>query len=87
LDSLFATKDEAQDIIQDMLSEHEDTLVPTQAPRSIFAVVEYNGYVIYKSTLVSQLNSNPFLSKVRLTQVKTPFILTTTMIMYQLRFL
>jgi hypothetical protein len=35
------------------------------------AIVEFEGQKIYKSTLVSQLNSNPFLSKDRLARVKT----------------
>jgi hypothetical protein len=33
------------------------------------ATVQYSGHKIYKSTLVSQLNGNPFLSKDRLTRV------------------
>jgi len=34
------------------------------------AFVEFDGERIFKSTLVVQLNSNPFLSKDRLTRVK-----------------
>jgi len=36
----------------------------------VIPFVEYNGHKIYKSTLVSQLNANPILSKDRLTRVK-----------------
>lgn len=40
---------------------HAQTIVPT---------VEYGGKTIYKSTLVSELNGNPYLSKDRLTRVR-----------------
>ena len=36
----------------------------------IQSVVQYNGQTIYKSTLVADLNGNPFLSKDRLTRIK-----------------
>jgi len=36
----------------------------------VIPFVKCVGYNIYKSTLVSQLNANPFLSKDRLTRVK-----------------
>jgi hypothetical protein len=39
---------------------------PVVARPKISPVVEFNGHHIYKATLVSQLNANPFLSKDRL---------------------
>ena len=56
-----------------------DSAKPSSAPMSsaystsvikIEPVVEYMGRAIYKSTLVSELNGNPFLSKDRLTRIK-----------------
>jgi hypothetical protein len=38
---------------------------------NVFATLRFESNIIYKSTLVSQLNVNPFLSKDRLTRVKS----------------
>lgn len=61
---------EVRDAIADMLNTHEEQVIAVAAPPSIVPVVEFGGHFIYKSTLVSQLNGNPFLSKDRLTRVK-----------------
>ena len=63
----------------DALSELMDAVEPP-APsltnsgathaQSIVPTVEYGGKTIYKSTLVSELNGNPYLSKDRLTRVR-----------------
>lgn len=59
-----------RDAIADMLNTHEEQVTAVAAPSIIKPVVEFCGHFIYKSTLVSQLNGNPFLSKYILTRVK-----------------
>lgn len=63
-------EDETRDAISDVLSAHEPQVSTRVAPSKVLPIVEYVGYVILKSTLVSQLNGNPFLSKDHLTRVK-----------------
>jgi hypothetical protein len=52
----------------------------------VLAVVEYSGHPIYKSTLVSQLNGNPFLSKDQLIGSNILSILIIAMITLLLLF-
>lgn len=61
---------ETRDVLAEMLSTHENQVVSELAPLRVIPVVEYGGHQILKSTLVSQLNANPFLSKDRLTRVR-----------------
>lgn len=73
-DDLRVAEEECRDAISQML----DSASPTEPvvtncsteDRKVWPVVEYMGKPIYKSTLVSELNGNPFLSKDRLTQIK-----------------
>ncbi len=50
------------DAILDMLNEFEGQfLIDDRSQNAICLIVEYEGNKIYKSTLVSQFNENPFL--------------------------
>jgi hypothetical protein len=58
-------------VILDMLNEIENQcLVDGGCENAFCPIVKYQGNKIYKFTLVSQLNANPFLSKDRLTCVR-----------------
>ena len=61
---------EVRDALSNMLSSHEPQVTTVMAPPRITPTVAFSGHTIYKSTLASQLNGNPFLSKDRLTRVK-----------------
>jgi hypothetical protein len=62
-----------------LLDKHENVQMPSQCNvKSIMTYVEGGGRVgceIFKSTLVSQLNGNPTLSKDRLIQTKKGYYL------------
>ena len=74
LDSLPFLEDETRDALSDILNGVEDHFEPIATPPTkILLYVEYEGNQIFKSTLVSQLNGNPFLSKDRLIRVKNSF--------------
>lgn len=64
--NLLVVEFETQDAISEMLNLEE----PQISTDKVIPFVNYDGHYIYKSTLVSQLNANPFLSKDRLTKVK-----------------
>jgi hypothetical protein len=75
LSALEVAKNECRDAISAILDAAK---VPTDCPTvgdadsdtKIIPTVDYSGKVLYKSTLVSELNGNPYLSKDRLTRVK-----------------
>ena len=72
-DGLNATtviEGEVRDAISDMLGSHEDQPRSIPCFSQVHPTVQFSGHIIYKSTLVSQLNGNPFLSKDKLTRVK-----------------
>ena len=64
---------ELRHVLDDVLDEHESCQVTS---KSVLPYVEFEGAKIYKSTLVSQLNGNPTLSKDRLTRIKSGIIYT-----------
>lgn len=74
LDPTVVAENECRDAISDMLDSVEDFPEDCQGTGpvvgNILPVVEYMGKTIFKSTLVSELNGNPFLSKDRLTRIK-----------------
>jgi hypothetical protein len=70
LDAATVAEIEARDVICTMLDNHESQVQDIASPEKVIPFVEYDGNVIYKSTLVSQLNGNPFLSKDRLIRVR-----------------
>jgi hypothetical protein len=61
---------EARDIVREMLDSHENHVDSHVTPKKVIPFVQYGGNQIYKSTLVSQLNDNPFLSKDCLTRFR-----------------
>ncbi len=63
-------EEETRDVITDLLNQAEDHVTSAQATGKILPTVEVDGHSIYKSTLVSQLNGNVFLSKDRLARIK-----------------
>ena len=67
---LDVLESEACDAISDMLSAHENQVAGTLDRHKVEPFVQFDGNKIFKSTLVGQLNGNPFLSKDRLTRVK-----------------
>ena len=64
---LVVVESKTRDIISDVLNRHKDQV---SNPDKVVAYVEFDGNRIFKSTLVGQVNGNPFLSKDRLTRVK-----------------
>lgn len=63
-------EDETRQGISNMLDCEEVSRESSTAIVKFAPMVEYGGHQIFKAALVSQLNTNPFLSKDRLTQVK-----------------
>lgn len=61
---------ETRDVITDVLNRAETQVPVSENEEKIKGTVELEGHTIYKSTLVSQLNGNNFLSKDRLARVK-----------------
>jgi len=53
-----------------VLNSKEPQVSSTISVEKVLPFVEYGGHNIYKSTLVSQLNANSFLSKDKLIRVK-----------------
>lgn len=70
LDSLALLEDKTRDVLNEMLNSQEMQVSTLVTLDRIVPVVEFGGCQIFKSTLVSQLNGNPFLSKDRLTRVR-----------------
>ena len=70
LNATIVIEGEVRDAIFDMLGSHEDQPQSIPCPSQVHPIVQFSGHIIYKSTLVSQLNGNGFLSKDRLTRVK-----------------
>ena len=68
--ALRTAESEMHDIILELLSGHEDQVRDRLTLVKVVAFVEFDRHWIFKSTLVGQLNSNPFLSKSKLTLVK-----------------
>ena len=61
---------EARDVLSNILDNVETHVQGIDAPRQVCPLVEYSENKIYKNTLVSQLNGNPFLSKDRLMRIR-----------------
>ena len=74
LNNVEVAEDECRHAICEILNtaeSHEETSERAgEGTARISPVVEYSGKTIYKSTLVSELNGNPFLSKDRLTRIR-----------------
>jgi hypothetical protein len=73
-------ENEARDIISDVRSRvqcpNDGVGAGTSAPTVLYCpTVSMSGKVVYKSTLVNELNGNPFLSKDRLLVFAILFIL------------
>ena len=69
-ENLVVLQAEAVDAVIQMLDLEEPQVCCALPAEKVIPFVEYGGHHIYKSTLVSQLNANPFLSKDRLARVK-----------------
>ena len=63
-------EEETRDVITDLLNRAENQVASISASGKIVPTVEVGSHSIYKSTLVSQLNGNVFLSKDRLARIK-----------------
>jgi hypothetical protein len=73
LDLVSVAENECRDALSELMDQVEpplDACESVNEPRKMVQTVEYNGKCIYKSTLVLELNGNPFLSKDRLTRVR-----------------
>lgn len=57
-------------MLREFLSDHEVQVSFDPIPHKIVLVVTFQGHSIYKSTFVSQLNGNPYLSKDKLTRMQ-----------------
>jgi hypothetical protein len=60
-------------VIMNLLNQAEDQVSSVHGARNILPTVEVDGHSICKSTLISQLNDNIFLSKDRLARIKLIF--------------
>lgn len=67
---LSQLEEETKNVFAEVINDHEVQVSSSSQPAKILPVVTYEGHSIYKSTLVSQLNGNPYLSKDRLTRMK-----------------
>ena len=67
---IVLVKMETQDGLAEILGTYENQVVFKLAPLKVIPIVEYGGHQIFKSTLVSQLNANHFLSNDRVTRVR-----------------
>ena len=56
VEALTVVESETQDIISEVLSNHEDHIPGTSTPVKVVSFVEFDGNRIFKSTLVGQLN-------------------------------
>ena len=63
-------EDDMGQVVNDMLNSQEVYALDPSGTPQVVPLIQFSGHTIYKSTLVSQLNGNPFLSKDRLTRVK-----------------
>ena len=70
LATLPALEEETQHVLLELLSKHKLQVSNYPPSLKVLHVVTFKGHSIYKSTLVSQLNGNPYLSKDRLTRMK-----------------
>ena len=61
---------ETHHAFRDMLDNMDADMSEIPKPAIVTLVLSYSGHQIYKSTFVSQLDGNPFLSEDRLTRVK-----------------
>ena len=77
VDEVGEVEDEVRDVLREMLDVDDDQVPTTLVQQKISSIVTYEGHSIYKSTLVSQPNGNPILSKGRLTRVIS---ITTTIV-------
>ena len=78
-------EEETRNVFIELLSDHEVQVSSDPIPHKIDHVVTFQGHSIYKSTLVSQMNGNPYVYKDRLTRMKILFILIIQMITMLLR--
>ena len=63
-------RNEMHHVFHDILDNMDANISEVPKPTIVIPVVSYSCHQIYKSTLVSQLNGNPFLSKDRVTRIK-----------------
>ena len=70
-DPTATVEDEVRGIVNEMIScaSQENVIVQSNVPFS--STMKFEDNIIFKSALVNQLNVNPFLSKDRLTRVKS----------------
>ena len=69
VEDLTILEEETRQVVVEMVDSMEFKVMSLPSSPNILPVVTYEGHTIYKSTLVSQLNGNHFLSKYRLTRV------------------
>ena len=67
---LARLQEEARDAMTEVLNSAKVQILENQGGPKIQPTVEVDGHCIFKSTLVSQLNGNNFLSKDRLARIK-----------------
>ena len=63
-------EEETCDAITDLFNQAEDHVTSVLSIENILPTVEIDGQSIYKSTLVSQVNGNVFLTKGRLARIQ-----------------
>ena len=59
--TLTVLRDEAEHAISDILNFEEPQVSDALPSGKVIPFVQYGGHNLYKSTIVSQLNANPFL--------------------------
>lgn len=70
LATLTALEEEIRQMFVELLSERELQVSNRPLSLKVLPIVTFQGHFIYKFTLVSQLNGNPYLSKERLIRMK-----------------
>jgi hypothetical protein len=78
MEAMAAMECEVRDALSSLLDDLEMHIQDTDAPMQVSPLVEYSSNKIFKSTLVGQLNRNPFLSKDMLTRVRNSIYFNNT---------
>ena len=70
LDDLTILEEEAPDVLTCIMNDKEQQVNAQNIPKIVVSYVETGGHRVFKLTLVTQLNENPFLSNDRLKRVQ-----------------
>lgn len=69
VEDLTILEEETRQVVVEMVDSMELQVMSQASSSNILPIVTYKGHIIHKSTMVSQLNENLFISKNQLTRV------------------